>query len=525
MTMYHRYNDPDEHTDHESSSQNTYHYAGPIPSDPPKKSKKKMSYLKKLGLTASLAAVFGLVGSGVFLGVNALATDKAAVSEAAADATDGELPALPDGQGGDSAQSPESGASSDSRIGRADSAPASGSDDLEAGTLENKAQNTGEILSVSLTGSEMSTADVAEAVMPSMVAITNTSVQEVQNYYGGMFGMFGMSPFEQGGAPQEIESTAMGTGVIIDQDDDYLYIVTNQHVIADARELSVAFVDEAAASAEVVGQDETNDLAVIKVSLSDLSSDTLSAIRVAQMGSSDDLNVGENVIAIGNALGYGQSVSVGIVSALNRTMDGGEGVYAEGLIQTDAAINPGNSGGALLNEEGELIGINSAKYASTEVEGMGYAIPIDSAYPTIHSMIEGTYDAEANDPFAGSGQPSGDPDNSDESGNVVNTSGAYLGISCTGISAEYAQYYNIPEGVYVAEVTPDGAADKAGIQVGDIILSLDGKTVTSVNELTAVLNEHEPGDTVTAEVARESGLRGNYATGELEITLGTRPEV
>ena len=521
MTMYHRYYDPDEQHDRASSSENTYHYTAPTPDGSPKKPKKKMSYLKKIGLTASLAAVFGLVGSGVFLGVNALATDKAAVSEAAADATDGDLPSLPDKQPSESGNADAPSGKS----GKAENALASGDDKAEAGTLENKEQNAGEVLSVSLTGSEMSTADIAEAVMPSMVAITNTSVQEVQNYYGGMFGMFGMSPFEQGGAPQEIESTAMGTGVIIDQDDDYLYIVTNQHVIADARELSVAFVDEAAASAEVVGQDETNDLAVIKVSLGDLSSDILSAIRIAQMGSSDDLNVGENVIAIGNALGYGQSVSVGIVSALNRTMDGGEGVYAEGLIQTDAAINPGNSGGALLNEEGELIGINSAKYASTEVEGMGYAIPIDSAYPIIHSMIEGTYDAEANDPFAGSGQPSGDPDNSDESGNVVNTSGAYLGISCTGISAEYAQYYNIPEGVYVAEVTPDGAADKAGIQVGDIILSLDGKTVTSVNELTAVLNEHEPGDTVTAEVARESGLRGNYATGDLEITLGTRPEV
>ena len=517
MTMYHTYYDPDDHNEQEHSSRPTYRYAGSIPSEPPKKPKKKMSYLKKLGLTASLAAVFGLVGSGVFLGVNALATDKAAVSEAAAGETDGELPALPDKQPGESddAGVPKSGASDNKSAGKADGAIASGDDKAEAGTLENKEQNSGEILSVALTGSEMSTADIAEAVMPSMVAITNTSVQEIQNYYGGMFGgMFGMDPFSQGGEPQEIESTAMGTGVIIDQDADYLYIVTNQHVIANARELSVAFVDEAAAAAEVVGEDETNDLAVIKVALKDLSSDTLGAIRVAEMGSSDALTVGQDVIAIGNALGYGQSVSVGIVSALGRTMDGGECVYAEGLIQTDAAINPGNSGGALLNDSGELIGINSAKYASTEIEGMGYAIPIDTAYPIVHSMIAGTYEEPSDDPFGGQGND-----------HVELSSGAYLGISCTGISAEYAQYYNIPEGVYIAEVSPDGAADKAGLQAGDIILTLDNKAVSSVDDLTSVLNDHEPGDTVTAKVARESGSRGNYVTGELEITLGSRPEV
>ena len=504
-----------------------------------------MTFIKKLGMTASLAAVAGLVGGGVFTGVTNLAstieTEKSAVTaEAEPDEdADGRLSGhfedlLPDS----GEESKDAGESSGSDLikptlpgSNSQNAIASNSDTASASTMENtKSQREGTITSVSLTGSDMSTADVASAVMPAMVAITNTSVQTVQDYYGGLFGFGGFGGYGGNGfdAPQEIESTAMGTGVIIDQDDNYLYIVTNQHVIDSARDLSVAFIDETAAEAEVVGEDAADDLAVIKVALKDLSSDTLNAIRVAKMGSSDDLIVGEDVIAIGNALGYGQSVSVGIVSALNRSMDGGEGVYAKGLIQTDAAINPGNSGGALLNTEGELIGINSAKYASTEVEGMGYAIPIDTAYPIIHSMIEGTFNEE--DEFAelfGKDKDNNGEENGggNENGGTEVSSGACLGISCTGISAEYSEYYNIPQGIYVAEVMSGGAADEAGIEKGDIILSLAGQTVTTVNELTEVLNQYEPGDSVKIEIARESRYGKKYVSGEIDITLGSRSQI
>jgi len=547
--MYNNYEDPREHNDFDTPDGASYNDTShSSPAFEKKPARKKMSFVKKLGMTASLAAVAGLVGGGVFTGVTSLtASDSQPKVGVTAEADDDEaasgrlsgIPSLQDGlrEAPDSSEAPssDSGSSLDGEDipdlpelpGSNQKGALSGSETPDASTLENdKVQHEGTVTSVALTGSDMSTADVASAVMPAMVAITNTSVQSLEDYYGGLYGgMFGFGGY--GGMPEEIESTAMGTGVIIDQDDEYLYIVTNQHVIDSAKELSVAFVDEKVAEAEIVGEDAEDDLAVIKVALKALDADTLDAIRVAKMGSSDALTVGEDVIAIGNALGYGQSVSVGIVSALNRAMDGGEGVYAEGLIQTDAAINPGNSGGALLNKGGELIGINSAKYASTEIEGMGYAIPIDAAYPIIHGMIEGTYDGNAefyeffgnnDDPGENGGQRPG-------SGGTEVTSGACLGISCAGISAEYSEYYNIPQGVYVAEVMSGGAADRAKIEAGDIILSLDGTTVTTVDELTAVLNRHEPGDTVRIEIARQSRYQDRYVSGEIEITLGSRSEI
>ena len=267
--------------------------------------------------------------------------------------------------------------------------------------------------------------EVVEHCMPSMVAITNTSVQEVENYFGG----YG---FPGSGNSQSYESVSMGTGVIVGETDEYLLIATNAHVVDGAKELSVAFVDEQAAEAEIVGTRSADDLAVIRVNKADLSADTLDAVSVIRIGSSADLAVGEQVVAIGNALGYGQSVSTGIVSALGRTIDLTEDSQI-GLIQTDAAINPGNSGGALLNMYGELVGINSAKFADTNVEGMGYAIPITEALPILTELANG------------------------ESGGTVQVredgeSDAYLGISCATISGEYASYYGIPEGVYVDSV-------------------------------------------------------------------------
>ncbi len=232
------------------------------------------------------------------------------------------------------------------------------------------------------TSSTASVSDIAAAGLPSVVSVTNISVQEVQQqFFGGM-------PRGMGGSSQTqtTETTSCGSGVIVYEDDSYLYIVTNYHVIEDATTLSITFVDEETYEAEVVSYDEDRDIAVVKVSKSDMSSDTLESIAIAAVGSSDDLIVGEQVVAIGNALGYGQSVTTGIVSALNRTVDE-DSDYT--YIQTDAAINPGNSGGALFNMNGELIGINTAKVSSTEVEGMGYAIPISEIKAFIESAIAG----------------------------------------------------------------------------------------------------------------------------------------
>jgi serine protease Do len=308
-----------------------------------------------------------------------------------------------------------------------------------------------------------------------------------------------------------------------------IYIVTNEHVIDSAQTLTVAFVDDSTASGTVIGSDSTNDIAVVSVNKSDLSSDTLSQIKVMEIGDSDSLVVGQQVVAIGNALGYGQSVSEGIVSALNRSMDGGTGIYAEGLIQTDAAINPGNSGGALLNMNGQLIGINSAKYADTEVEGMGYSIPINKVEPIIEEMINGTYtstDSSSTDTNTNSSQNGSNNQNGNNSGsnstdgNVQVSSDAYLGVSCTGISSEYSQYYNIPEGVYISEVVSGSAADKAGLKQGDIITAIDGTSISSVDELSSIMSSHSSGDTVSMTISRQSSS-GSYASSTVSVTFGS----
>ena len=348
---------------------------------------------------------------------------------------------------------------------------------------------------------DLSVQEVAANAMPAMVAITNTSVQQIQNYFGG-YGFGGSN-----GQGQTAESVSKGTGVIIKEADDAIYIATNAHVISDASQLSVAFTDDSAASAEVVGSDTANDLAVIKVNKADLSSDTLSAIKVMTLGSSDDLQVGESVVAIGNALGYGQSVSSGIVSALNRsiaTEDETTGAVSEteGLIQTDAAINPGNSGGALLNLKGELVGINSAKYADTSVEGMGYAIPIDYAGPILEKLI------------------SGEGTSSDASAVKTSSSGVALGITCTTLSEDMASYYNLPTGVYVTGVETGSVAEAAGIQEGDIITAVDGTQISSTEELKTALSSYKTGDEASLSVTRSSGMRTQ--TGTLTVTFGNK---
>lgn len=320
---------------------------------------------------------------------------------------------------------------------------------------------------------------VVDGVMPSVVSITTVSTTEYSTFFGYSI-------------PQESQNS--GSGVIVGTNDTELLIVTNNHVVSGANSLTVAFTDDQIASAVVKGTDANMDLAVIAVKLSDISEDTMDAIAIATIGDSTALSVGEPAIAIGNALGYGQSVTSGIISALNRevTVDN----VTNSLIQTDAAINPGNSGGALLNIKGELIGINSVKYSSTEVEGMGYAIPISSAMPIIEKLM------------------------TRETKEKVSESG-YLGIAGVNVDSSVSKVYNLPVGVYVSEVVDNCGAAAAGIQNGDIITELEGTSITSMDDLTGELAYYSPGETVTVGIKRQSD--GGYTDKEVEVTLSKKP--
>ena len=291
---------------------------------------------------------------------------------------------------------------------------------------------------------------------------------------------------------QEQEVESQGSGIIIGQNDEELLIVSNNHVVEGAEILSACFIDNQAYEASVKGTDADNDLAVIAVKLSDISEDTMSQIKVAQMGDSDALKVGEQVVAIGNALGYGQSVTTGIVSAVDRQV--GSSDSENGFIQTDAAINPGNSGGALLNMNGEVIGINSAKLASTEVEGMGYAIPISYASPIIEDLMNRVTRAKVSEDQASS-----------------------LGISGQTVDSTIAQTYGIPQGVYVGEVKEGGAAEKAGIVTGSVITKFDGISVKTIDELKNQLTYYAAGETV--EIIVKVADNGQYVEKTLTITL------
>lgn len=339
--------------------------------------------------------------------------------------------------------------------------------------------------------------EIASEALPSIVSITTKSVQEVQNYFG-MYGMYGYAPQQQ---EQEVEGS--GSGIIVGKNDDELLIATNYHVVEGADTLSVAFTDGNAVEASVKGFDEERDLAVVSVSLDDVEDDTMDAISIANIGSSDDLKVGEQVVAIGNALGYGQSVTTGIVSAKNRRMDSDNNTVTDGsddssdgvnLIQTDAAINPGNSGGALLNMEGEVVGINSAKLASTEVEGMGYAIAISDVTDILQNLMNET-----------------SRDKLDDSEHGV------LGIKGSSVSSEAVQMYGIPAGVFVKEVTEGGAADKAGLKANSVITEFNGKTVSSNNQLIEYLSYYEPDEEVELTVQVPHGT--SYKEETVKVTL------
>lgn len=347
--------------------------------------------------------------------------------------------------------------------------------------------------SESKTKGSLDVSDIAAEGMKSVVSITTKSVQDVQNYLG-YYGFGGSQGYT---TQQEVEGS--GSGIIVGKNDDNLLIATNYHVVSGADTVSVTCIDGETYAATVNGYDEDKDLAVVSVPLSDISDDTMDQIAVATIGSSDDLKVGEQVVAIGNALGYGQSVTTGIVSAKNRKMND-EGIEqdedsdATNLIQTDAAINPGNSGGALLNTAGEVIGINSVKYSDTSVEGIGYAIPMDTAKPIIEELITKEKVDESNS--------------------------AYLGIVGVDVTSDVAKTYNMPTGVYVAQVMEGAAAEQAGIQKGDIITKFDGKDVTSMEKLSYNMQYYAAGTTVDVVIERSSN--GQYEEQTISVTLGKK---
>ena len=323
-------------------------------------------------------------------------------------------------------------------------------------------------------------ATIAKNAMPSIVSITNMSVQEVQSFFGGT---------------QQQESTSVGSGIIIGQTDSELLILTNNHVVEGNEKLTVSFVDNESVEANVKGTDSTKDLAVVAVKISDVKDSTMDEIAVATMGDSSKLEVGEQVIAIGNALGYGQSVTSGIVSATERTLDGYEGGT---LIQTDAAINPGNSGGALLNSNGEVIGINTAKVATDSVEGMGYAIPISDASDTIQNLM-----------------------NQETKTKVSEAEQGYLEIQGVDVSDESAKMYNMPTGVYISDVVKNGGAQQAGLTKGSVITGLEGTTISDMNSLKEQLQYYRVGDKVKVTV-QVPGNNGEYTEKTVEVTLGSK---
>ena len=387
--------------------------------------------------TVAAALIFGLVGGGVFTGVSYIGTR-----------------AIPNSS----------------------TASAKLTTTTSSGTKQTSSGDAKDLTDVS---------SVVDEVMPSIVAITNTGTVTYNSFFG----------------KKSQQSQSCGSGIIVSEDDDYLYIATNNHVVADSEELTVQFDDDSVVKAEIRGTDPDDDLAVVRVKKSDLGKDTYSNIKIATIGDSDSVAVGSPAIAIGNALGYGQSVTTGIVSALNRTVttqdsQTGETVTNNNLIQTDAAINPGNSGGALLNENGEVIGINSVKYSSTDVEGIGYAIPMSVAKPIIESLIQ--------------------------DGKYTNENQAYLGIKGGDVSSEMVAY-GFPQGVYVSSVSAGSGAANAGLQEGDIITAVDSTKISSMTELQSALKSYKAGDKVTLTVARQSGRQ--YEESKVEVTLSSAKDI
>ena len=427
---------------------------GYTPYEPPKPPKKDHKFAKKLGKVTAIAVVFGLVAGVVFQGSSHL-TAKVLGDE------NKQIAAVAD-----------------------DDSPKGKTKQL---TTSDQIGST----AVSTATAVSDVSDIAENVMPAIVQVTNMSITEYRSWFGQTF---------------EQENQSAGSGIIISSDDDYLYIASNNHVVEGAQTLTITFVDGAAVEAEVQGTNPEKDLAVIRVAMDNIEKDTKDAIKVATVGDSDSLKVGESSVVIGNAMGYGQSVTTGVISALDRevTFRNSEGgTYTNSLIQTEAAVNPGNSGGALLNMNGEVIGIVSAKYADTNVEGMGYAIPISAARPIIEGFINGTADADK-----------------EEKINDGKLSEAYLGIAGVDIDEMTAYQYNMPTGVYVARVESGTGAEEAGLEKGDVITGFDGTELYTMAEIQKALLDHQVGDKVKVKVAKQSD---GYAISEVEVTLSKRP--
>ena len=331
--------------------------------------------------------------------------------------------------------------------------------------------------------------DIVENTLPSIVSITNMSVQEVQNFFGGI---------------SQQESESAGSGIIISQNDSELLVVTNNHVVEGSDTLTVTFNDGNSVEAQIKGTDSARDLAVVAVPLDKISDDTMNAIKVATLGDSDSLKVGEPAIAIGNALGYGQSVTTGVISALNRSVSEtneqtGETTESDAkLIQTDAAINPGNSGGALVNASGEVIGINSSKLVGDSVEGVGYAIPISDLSDLIQNLM-----------------------NQATKTKVAEKDQGAIGIKGMSVPAEYSKQLNMPEGVYVSEITKGGGAEAAGMTKGSVITAIDGTTVSSMDDLQEQLQYYAKGDKVSLTIQIPQS-NGEYEEKTVEVTLGAK---
>ena len=444
--MYNDYSDTARYSGgtENNNSYGEYHYSNGSNSDKhDKKDGGKNKFMKSLALCIVLALVFGVVAGAAFQ-VTGYIGSKVTTSEA----------------------------SSDQVI--------TDSSEVEK-ALENAGQTT-----TTTSGDSVSTvydvSAVAEAAMPSLVSITNMGEQEIQSFFGTY--------------TQASESS--GTGIIVGKNDDELLIATNNHVVEGSEQLNVCFIDNEIVSALVKGTDATNDLAVIAVSLSDIPEETLNKISIAQLGDSESLKIGEPVIAIGNAIGYVQSVTTGVISALDRevTIEN----MTSSLIQTDAAINPGNSGGALLNMQGQVIGINSAKLASSQVEGMGYAIPISTAEPIIDDLMNRKTRTTVDEDKRG-----------------------YLGISGVDVTSDISKQMGIPTGAYVAAVVDGSAADQAGLKKGDIITKFDGSGVSSMTSLKELMSYYEAGETVDITFKRADN--GEYAEQTVQITLSDQSAV
>ena len=414
------------------------------------KVKKPLSAGRKWGMTVAMALIFGLVAGGTMYGVNR-----------AADYFDG-----------DSAETVQT----TQPLAQTDTSGGSESETVSADT-----------------GSAGSVKEVAKNAMPSLVTISTMSVEEMQSFFGGT---------------QQYEVEGAGTGVIVGQNDSELLIATNNHVVQGAQSLSVGFIDETSVEGQIKGADASNDLAVVSVKLSDIPDETMSQIKIATMGDSDELELGDQVVAIGNALGYGQSVTSGYVSALDRdlslTDNSGNTIESTGLIQTDAPINSGNSGGALLNMKGELVGINEAKSSTTSsgttVDGIGFAIPIAKAEPILEELMELPTRTKVDESQA-----------------------SYLGIEGVNVTSDASEMYGMPTGVGISTVIEGGPAEAAGVKRGDVLTKLDGRTISNMDELKDALEYYAAGEQVSIVVQRSD--EGEYKEVELTVTLGSASEL